>query len=542
MVIDARPDTHSSDPYSAGCQPEVIAFLGNPESYSHATGEVQRIETHGALIFLAGPNAYKLKRAVRLPYLDFSTIAKREAACRNELKRNRHTAPDIYIDIVPVTREADGSLAIDGGGEAVDWLIVMNRFDQTQLFDNLAVQNRLDISVAEALADCIANYHAHAAQHPDSDGYEIVAQIITQIVSACNAAEKSGMQSATDLPGRMIVALNQKSWLLKARSKAGYVRLGHGDLHLRNIVLHNGKPTLFDAIEFDDALATIDVLYDLAFLLMDFWHRGLKAQANRCFNEYVSISMSAEALDGLALMPLFMALRASIRAMVAIDKLKVVSKPTADTELDCAEAQDYFALATQFLNTSDPVLIAVGGLSGTGKTTLAAALAPRLGDAPGALHLRSDVERKRMYNANPLERLPSHAYSSTASHCVYRRLCDRADHALQAGHSVIVDAVFLEPMYQHWIEQVARRAHCKFLGLWLEADRDQLIERVTARTHDASDATADVVRTQLNANDRFAECQSGGWPSIDTRGSRQDAVSRAERVISEQLDRALLSD
>ncbi|MEM7750720.1 MAG: AAA family ATPase, partial [Pseudomonadota bacterium] len=322
----------------------------------------------------------------------------------------------------------------------------------------------------------------------------------------------------------LVQQLTRHSNLLRARSKSGKVRLCHGDLHLRNIVLQNDQPCLFDALEFDDALATTDVLYDLAFLLMDLWHRDLKTHANRCFNTFASRSMQANELSGLALMPLFMSVRAAIRALVAVDKLAVAPDKQDRPELE--EAHSYFSLANKFLETSEPVLMAVGGLSGTGKTTLAAAVAPSLGHAPGALHLRSDVERKRMLRVPVLDKLPPQAYTSQASHNVYRRLCNRAEMALRAGHSVVVDAVFLEPMHRRWIEKVALRCGCKFLGLWLEAEQDQMIERVTNREFDASDADGDVVRRQLKIFD-YNAC----WSPIDTRGSAEAAVSQVRHVI-----------
>jgi len=518
-------------------QSEVIAFLSKPESYPEPVASVGCIETHGALVFLAGSKAYKLKRAVKLPYLDFSTVDKRAAACRNELERNRLTAPDIYLACVPLTRGRDGGLAIGGEGEAIDWLVMMKQFDQAQLFGNLATRNSLDCALMEPLAAVIGSYHAQAAQHPELDGEMSVAHVIAQIISAMHDAPKECKTEYADkLAGRMVSALNQHTPLLKQRANAGYVRLCHGDLHLRNIVQYNGKPTLFDALEFNDTLATTDVLYDLAFLLMDLWHRNLKEHANPCFNAYVSGNMNAGALDGLALLPLFMSMRAGIRGMVAIDKLKVASAAytghAANAEIN--EMQGYFKLAEQLLERSSPVLIAVGGLSGTGKTTPSAAMAPYLDNAPGALHLRSDVERKRMFDAAPLDPLPPQAYSAAANHRVYRRLCERTERVLQAGYSVIVDAVFLEPEYRQWIEQVAARAQCGFLGLWLEAEDAQLIDRVTQRKNDASDANADVVRKQLTMNAKAAD-----WIPVATDGQLQVAVQQANAALAQHLGRSL---
>ncbi|MEM6498350.1 MAG: phosphotransferase, partial [Pseudomonadota bacterium] len=305
-------------------QAEVVSFLSNASNYPEGVEVVDRIETHGAIVFLAGSRVYKLKRAIRLPYLDFSTLDKREAACHNELTRNATASQEIYIGVVPVTRESDQALKIEGVGEPVEWLVVMNRFEQADLFDNIAGRNKLDVALMDPLAEEIASYHEHARQVLDYDGDEIIARVINQIAtSASYAADTFGLKETQQLSLGLVQQLTRHTKLLRMRSKSAKVRLCHGDLHLRNIVLQNDQPCLFDALEFDDALATTDVLYDLAFLLMDLWHRDLKTHANRCFNTFASRSMQANELSGLALMPLFMSVRAAIRALVAVDKLAV---------------------------------------------------------------------------------------------------------------------------------------------------------------------------------------------------------------------------
>ncbi|MGI9426461.1 MAG: AAA family ATPase [Hyphomicrobiaceae bacterium] len=519
-----RPDQKST--VHAVDQTEVISWLDDASHYSNAVAEVERIETHGAIVFLAGDDAYKLKRAVKLPYMDFSTLGKREQACRHEVERNQPAAPDIYVGVKPVTRQDNGGLAIDGDGAPVDWLVHMKRFDQHDLLDNLARNHELDLSLMPAVADCVAAYHRTAVPQFEIDGDENLAKVITQIIAAYHAAGNLiDQQSVRRFSSQIITCLNAQSGLLRKRAKSGHVRLCHGDLHLRNIFLLNGRPTLFDAIEFDDAMATIDVLYDLAFLLMDLWHRGLRAHANLCFNHYVSNCMSTNDLEGLSVVPVFLATRAGVRSIVSIDRRAAL--PAGDRERASRDAHDYFELASEFLGASTPVLVAVGGLSGSGKSTLAAQLAPGLGRAPGALHLRSDVERKRMFGCDPLEQLPTQGYTEAATEKVYRRLCRRAEIALMAGQSVIVDAVFLQPAHRRWIEQIAARTGRAFLGLWLDADIEQLLERVTLRTNDASDADATIVRQQTAI---FR--QSTGWTAVDASGARESTLASAGRAIS----------
>lgn len=506
-------------------QSDVIAFLGLPSTYGADVDKVDVIETHGALVFLAGVRVYKLKRAVKLSYMDFSTLDKRAAACRHEVDRNKAAAPDIYICALPVVRRDNGELALGGAETPVDWVVVMNRFDQADLFDHLASQGQLPISQMPVLADQIARYHHSARPFRAIDGSKNLANAITQITTSfLQANDLIALDRVQEYAGKIVAELNTHSRLLLSRSQHGFVRLCHGDLHLRNIVLHHGHPTLFDAIEFDDRLASIDVLYDLAFLLMDLWHRGLKAHGNLCFSSYVSSAVSTEALDGLAALPLFMSTRAAIRAMVAIDKLAVTGGMNRQSGLN--EIEEYFSLAMQFLEPRQPTLIAIGGLSGTGKTTVSATLAPNIGRAPGALHLRSDVERKFMAGVNPLVRLPRKAYSKSASDKVYRRLCNRAERALKAGQSVIVDAVFQEAIDRRCIEQVASRAQVPFLGVWLEAPQERLIERVAGRLNDASDADPSVVLMQLAGQTTVTS-----WVNVDASGAYSDAALRVKSAL-----------
>lgn len=505
-------------------QSEIIEFLSAASTYGLGAGQVECITTHGAMVFLAGERAYKLKRAVEFPYLDFSTLGKREQACRHEIDRNKPAAPEIYIGVQAVTRAHDGHLRLDGTGVPVDWLVVMNRFDQDKLFDRLAERSELSVTLMSELAGIIADSHETARTCPSIDGTHILGRIVTQVgASLFDATPLIDLEQTQLYRSQLATEFNKHSDLLRARSQDGFVRLCHGDLHLSNIVLHNGVPTLFDAIEFDDKIATIDVLYDLAFVLMDLWHRDCKAHANLCYSTYVGKAVETNQMKGLAALPLFLSVRAAIRAMVTIDKLKVTR--AEDRHGDGMEAEAYLSLACRFLQPGKLSLIAIGGLSGTGKTTVSAALAPEIGRAPGALHLRSDVERKRMAGVDPSTRLPQSAYSKSTSDKVYRRLCDRAEQALKAGQSVVVDAVFLETVHRRDIEHVAARVGVPFCGIWLEAPQHQLLERVMARQGDASDADASVVNAQL-----ALKAQAGAWEIVDASGPREAAVSRVQLI------------
>lgn len=485
-----RPPNSTSD----GDQSAALRLLGDPATYGPGIDRVERMDTHGAVVFLAGERAYKVKRAVAYPYMDFSTLERRRQFCLREIEINRRTAPDLYLDVVPVTRDGE-RLRLGDGGEVVEWVLVMLRFPQEDLLSAQAEAGRLTAETIVALADAIARFHDTAEQRRDvSAGAAAMEWVLRENGEEFVArADLFDAAAARSLNERGLALLSRQGSLLDQRALAGKVRLCHGDLHLRNVVLLDGRPTLFDAIEFNDAIACIDVMYDLAFLLMDLDHRGLRSFANLVLNRYLQ---QRDEVAALAVLPLFLSARAAVRAKVAASAEIMVTEAAAKLRRR-EEAATYFARALEHLAPRRPCLVAVGGLSGTGKTTLARALAPGLGAAPGALHLRSDTLRKQLAGVAELQRLPPESYTQEASAAVYAALGRQAAAGLAAGQAVIVDAVFARAEERAAIAAVARDAGVPFHGLWLVAAAEVMKDRVTARRHDASDATAAVVDRQL---------------------------------------------
>lgn len=506
-------------------QDDTIAFLMRRDSYPGAVGEIERIDTHGAIVFLAGERAYKLKRAVKLPYLDFSTVEKRRQVCERELRLNRRTAPALYLDLLPIRRGADGALHFGGEGEVADWVVVMKRFPQDALFDRLCASSRLDSSMMGPLADTICHFHAGAEPVKDALWLPAIWRIIETLDETLLGAPAASLAlSAPSYLAALRGELERREPLLLRRQEAGYVRRCHGDLHLKNIVLDGGEPVLFDALEFDDNLTNIDILYDIAFLLMDLCHRGRHGEANAVLNRYFEHDMPLDALDGLALLPLFLSLRAGIRAMVGVDGLAFVAEG-ARMEAEHA-IRDYGLLALDVLGARRPMLVCVGGLSGTGKTTAARGLAPDIGRLPGAIHIRTDVERKRMLGV-PTDRLDASAYTKAAREEVYRHVAEKASRILRAGHSVIIDGVFSRTAMRALAEAAARDTGAGFAGLWLEAETEKMIERVERRINDASDATRDVVLMQTEANIP----PPSGWTRVDASGGIAETLTRARKAL-----------
>lgn len=503
-------------------QNAVFSFLADPATHGIAS-VIKRIDTHGAVVFLAGRNAYKIKRAVRYPYMDFSTLVKRKAACEAEVAINREYAPDIYLAAVPITRDKN-ELHIDGTGSIVEWAVHMRRFDEDATLDRIADKGLLDPMLIDQLAQVVSDMHQKAPARRGAPAAIALHNVLTESLDEL-ALRKAIFPAEIVQPLRadLLKAYRQNEMLLFQRALNGKVRRCHGDLHLRNIVLQDKNPVLFDAIEFDESIATVDTLYDLAFLLMDLCERGLGAQACRLLNRYLWLSNDeADEIEGLALLPLFLSLRAIIRAKVVTTQADLA----ADGDQLRAEARKYAEAALRFLAPVGRRLVAIGGLSGAGKSVLATALAPHFGAVPGALHLRSDIERKKAAGYSEFVRLVPDAYSPAASARVYSRLRELAAAALRAGRNVIVDATFLQQEQRVELERIAARTGARFQGLWLEAPLDVLRDRIRERRHDASDATVEVVETQTT--------QATGaitWQRIDASQPVDVTVTRSLGVL-----------
>jgi aminoglycoside phosphotransferase family enzyme/predicted kinase len=512
-------------------QQEVIAFLSSPESHGLAPGDqVSCIQTHGAFVFLAGQFAYKLKRAVRLPYLDFSTLDKRQAVCRHEVELNRRTAPKLYLGVEAVVRRPDGRLAIGGRGgdegDTVDWLVKMRRFPDGALLSRAVADGPLSQQILNALADTIAEFHRTAEVSNAWGGADELRRIaaVDQAVIARFTPGLFAPKQAAAVAALTVETIETQRTLLEERRYRGFVRHGHGDLHLANIYLaksfpDSDRPTMFDAIEFDDRLAQNDTLYDLAFLLMDLWHRGLLGEANRVFNRYL---LRSEDMGGLPALPLFLSMRARIRTQVTA---LTAAARNDDPDLR-AEAVRYLDLAAAALKPPPPVLLAVGGYSGSGKSHLAAALAPSLGAMPGAVHLRSDELRKVMLGSDPETPLGQDAYTSKISAKVYDTLRHRAGLALSAGQAVIADAVHNRPDSRAALAELAARLEVPFVGIWLDADTNLMADRIAGRRGDASDADRSVMQRQVRHGAGTIE-----WRRLDAAAPLAEKVAQVQAWV-----------
>lgn len=469
------------------------------------------IETHAALVFLTGDRAFKMKKAVSLGYLDFSTLDSRRSTLARELELNRRTAPAYYLRTLPVTASG-GAFRLDGEGTPVEWLLEMRRFPNNALLSQLWKRHALSDALVERLARHVARFHDAVPVEAKADWPKAIERVLSE-----NAVDLRSLGDVLD--ASLVEALLRQRDALHAglsgvlHAQSADVRHCHGDMHLGNVFLDGDEPTLFDCIEFDDFYAVIPPLYDLSFLLMDLLVRDEKRLANRALNAWVNereTTSWSSVIASLPALPLYLAARAEIRAKVE------ARRPGG-----AGEAARYLSHAASFLETATPRLVAIGGFSGTGKTTVARALAWRLSGACGALHLRTDEIRKRLAGVGMTDALPASSYTQASSDRVYGTVMELARAALAAGVSVIVDAVFSKPAERQAVERVAQTLHLRFDGIWLEAPAAVLETRLHSRKGDASDADVHVLKQQLGY-----DLGDMAWTRVDVSVDQGDVERR----------------
>lgn len=446
-----------------------------------------RIDTHISTVWLAGDHAYKLKKPVKLPFLDFSTLALRRHFLAEELRLNRRTAPELYLDLLPVTGSASVPL-LGGAGEPIEWVLRMRRFPAGALLSELVASGQLQASQIDALAAHVADFHRRLpalapAEAPIKDVVAWTCESLDEAESNPGRPPAVGQARVRALRERLLALLETQAGWRARRLQGGFLRECHGDLHLGNLVLWRDAVLAFDAIEFEPALRCIDLINDIAFAFMDLLAWGHSALAWRLVNGYAERSGDFDGLTGLRA---FAAYRALVRAKVALQS----GQPEGFLR--------YWPLAESLAaDPAPPRLLLVMGLSGAGKSTLAAMLA----EQSGAIRLRSDVERKRLHGLAATDRpTPGQdLYGTEATRATYARLAELADGLLAAGHSVVVDAALLRQSERAALRQLAQRRHVPCLLVECRADPALMERRLLARTAagtDASDAGIAVLQRQ----------------------------------------------
>lgn len=494
----------------------------SPQAFHHPASDVQRIETHISWVLLAGDYAYKLKKPLKLDFLDYSTLALRRAACEEELRINRRAAPGLYLGLVPVTGQARAP-RMGGDGPVLDWAVQMRRFEQDALLSRLIAQGRLLPGQIDQLARQLARFHTSAAVAPADGAFgapETVRRVVRQVVAPLRepvgqigdpelAAELDGLARWTEAQGQALEGL------FAQRLAQGRVRECHGDLHLGNLVLVDGEPQLFDAIEFNPRFRWIDVMADLAFVLMDLQARGRADLAWRLLNAWLEQTGD---YAGLRLLPYYLVYRALVRARVA--GLRLAQLTGQARQAAAQELGAYLGLAAQFTREREPRLWLTCGVSGSGKSSQSQALV----ESRGLVRLRADVERKRLFGLPPEASSAGLAgpgiYTAEASRRTYARLALLARELLAAGWPVLVDASFLHRAQRSAFRAQARELGVSCLILAFEAPEALLRERVRSRAlagGDASEADEAVLQSQLAHREPLDEEERAQAVFVDTR-------------------------
>jgi hypothetical protein len=479
-------------------QPPLAQGLLNPAAYPFSCQLVELVETHISWVFLTGDFAYKVKKPVNLGFLDFSTLELRRHYCREELRLNSRLAKEIYIEVVPITGTPEAP-QVEGQGEPIDWAVKMHQFDQSQLLSHQAEEERLQPWQLDRLGDLVAEFHEGATRagaddpygtpelthRPALENFEVLQHLI---VDPARYQRLSALRLWTEQEYAAVASV------MAQRRRDGFVRECHGDLHLGNITQIEDRIVAFDGIEFNDSFRWIDVMSEVAFLFTDLEHRGRRDLGWRVLSRYLE---SSGDFAGLRLLRYYNLYRIMVRLKVEALRLEQPGVDACERRILEAEMDRYLSQAEAAIRPRTTAMILTRGLSGSGKTFLSQGLL----QAMGAIRLRSDVERKRIFGLAPTDHsssgLGEGLYSREATERTFTRLLDLSRLVLEAGFPVIVDATFLDPAKLHPFRLYAQQHQHIFRVVDLLCPEKVLRSRLARRVGDASEAGEDVLNTQL---------------------------------------------
>lgn len=475
----------------------LLLAMQNPELYNHPVDGFQIIETHISQVILTGQYAYKIKKPMDFGFLDFSTLARRKHFCEEELRLNRRLAEPLYLEVLPITGTPEQPV-IGGDGEPFEYLLKMRQFRQNQLFDHLQETGALKPELLSSLAQQVAGFHDSLEPIPDNKPlgtpeavYAAMQENFDQIRPMID--DRALLSQLDNLEAWTQTTFERHRDLIAKRRADGLVRECHGDLHLANITVYDGKVTVFDCIEFNEPFRWIDVINDLAFLLMDLESRREPALANLVLNTYLEYR---DDFDALPLLPLYKAYRALVRGKIALFTLANPALGEEEKEALMQRYREYAQLAEDYSSIPNHYLLATVGLSASGKTCVSAAMSGEL----GLIRLRSDIERKRLHGLAPLEDSQSptggNLYSAEANEKTYERLAKLACDLLAAGLPVIADAACLKERERAMLAAVAESQGVPFALIHCEAPEELRKEWVRKRQGDASEATEELLDAQ----------------------------------------------
>ncbi len=515
-------------------QKEIVEALLKPETYG-LTQPVELVHSHIARLFFAGDFVYKLKRSLSFAYVDFSTPEKRRLACVREMKRSAVYAPQLVLGTKPIKKLPDGKIVIGGkAGEEIDTLVVMRRLKPEALLPNVIQNGGFDRFEAMDLAEQLADLHGKSKIFRKKWGPETVRRLIletqTHLLPFCGSL--FDVQKLNGWVSFCLENLQAQAHLIAFRQKTGHVRKCHGELVLSNIALEKGRFLFFSPLEYDETLDCTDTLYDLACLLMDLEAAGQRRLVNILFNHYMAYMND---MEGFPLLSLYQSMHAMIRALFCAKKMRYYQGEQRKKER--ALAKHYFELGLHFSKKFPPVLIACGGLSGSGKSRVAREIGGFTDPAPGAVVLRDDIIRKQILGVAPHEKLPSQSVSPAFEKVVYDILRQQARTALSGGSCVILDALFYDPVERQSAELLAQELGVPFAGFWMEAPLDVRLKRIRSRLRNPSDVT-DVAELERQATLKTGRVT---WRKIDTAGPKEETVAKVAAVLKKRFKKMCFS-
>ncbi|WP_137888260.1 AAA family ATPase [Pseudomonas sp. 2FE] len=476
----------------------LIAALQNPALYPHPVDGFQVIETHISWVLLTGPYAYKIKKPVNFGFLDFTDLSARQHFCNEELRLNQRLTQGLYLEVLPISGSLEAP-QLGGDGPVIEYALKMRQFPQSQLLGEVQARGELTTAHIDALARQIASFHLVAPrvalEHPLGTPAAIMAPVTQNFEQArAMLSEKADLQQLDALQAWAESSFARLEPLLERRKAEGFIRECHGDIHLGNVTLLDGEVVLFDCIEFNEPFRLIDIVSDAAFLAMDLEDRGLKPLARRFVSAWLEQTGDYAALE---LLNFYKAYRAMVRGKVSLFRLGQ-EQDAVQRAVILRQYRSYAALAESYSAIPSRFLAITHGVSAVGKSHVAM----RLVEALGAIRLRSDVERKRLFGEQAVVdqgQLTAGIYSQDASAATYQRLHQLADAALHAGFPVVIDATYLKHAQREAAWQVAEETGAPFLILDCQAPESVITSWLAQRqsaAQDPSDATLEVIQTQ----------------------------------------------
>ena len=519
-------------------QARLVAALANPARFGPACTSVTVLETHISYVLLTGKHAYKLKKAVDLGFLDFTTLASRRFFCEQELRLNRRLAPELYLDVVAITGTIDEPV-IDGKGPVLEYAVKMREFPQDALASRVLDRNELGVADIDMLAAKVAAFHATSQKAAADSAFGAPETILRAALANCKSllagaaspAERRTIEALHTWTEREHAARNAA---FRGRREGGFVRECHGDLHLGNIAVIDGEVTIFDCIEFNEQMRWIDVMSEVAFTAMDLQDRGHAELAHRFVNAYLEITGD---YAGLSVLRFYLVYRALVRAKIAL--LRAIQLPPGEARAPLyAERDGYLRLAEAYARSPEPAILITHGITGCGKTTLSQALLEQI----GAIRIRTDVERKRLHGLAPTSRSDAATarmlYGADATRRTYDHVLHLAASVAAAGFVAIVDGTFLRRWQRDRFRRLAAELGIPFVIVAFSASEGVLRRRVAERARrgtDASDADVAVLEHQLGVRQSFGADEVGDIVTYDAAAPLADA--RSPHAWSAVIDR-----